>query len=368
MACRTIGGSLRVVPPVNVTIPSRCEVILSMSTRARRRSGLIAAAMAAALFPATVQAAGTIEVNQSNLGVDWLHTTLGPTGAGAFVDGPATPPLGSGSFSMTTMVENIDKSTLVTGDWAGRSLSELSAIDYWTYRSSVSTSASFVAPSINVAIFTNAGGPGTGFATLVFEPLYSYGNEAIDDDVWQHWDGLAPSVTGFAGGWWTTQPVGSICATACYATLADLQAQAPNATILTVGLNVGRGPASFVGAVDALSLTMAGESTTYDFELLQEGKDSCKDGGWQDFHDPALTFKNQGDCVSHFASAMRQGPKPEVAAAASARHAARSERVESKASSKAAKPAKQAKATMSASKAAKASKSAKAENAKSKSK
>jgi hypothetical protein len=330
-----------------------------MSTRARRLSGLIAAAMAAALLPATVQAAGTVEVNQTNLGVDWLHTTLGPTGAGAFVDGPAVPPLGSGSFSMTTLVDNVDKSTLVTGEWTGRPLSELSAIEYWTYRSSASTSEPFAAPSINIAIFTNAAGQGTGFATLVFEPLYSYGNDAVDDDEWQRWDGLAPSVTGFAGGWWTTQPVGSICATTCYATLADLQAQAPAATIIAVGLNVGRGPASFIGAVDALSLTMAGEVTTYDFELLHLGKDSCKDGGWQDYNAPSLTFKNQGDCVSYFASAKRQGPKPE-AAAATARHTARTGRSGATVAAKATKPAKAAKATKaSKGKASKASTTAK---------
>jgi hypothetical protein len=95
--------------------------------------------------------------------------------------------------------------------------------------------------------------------------------------------------------------------------LAGLQAQAPNATILTVGLNVGRGPASFIGAVDALSLTVGRSRTTYDFEPLRSDKEGCKNGGWQGF----LTsdYRNQGDCVSFFASAKRQGPKPEVSAA-----------------------------------------------------
>jgi hypothetical protein len=31
------------------------------------------------------------------------------------------------------------------------------------------------------------------------------------------------------------------------------------------------------------------------------GKDDCKNGGWASSTAPA--FKNQGDCVSHFASA-----------------------------------------------------------------
>lgn len=277
-----------------------------MSTRARRLSGVIAAAMAAALIPGSVLAAGTVRINQTNLGVNWFFDNDGSDGTGEFRTGPATPPIGPGSFSMTTLTTN-GKATLFTTDWTGDPLSDLSAIDYWTYRDGTSTSPSYVAPSINISIFTNVPSQGMGFATLVFEPLYSYGNDAIDNDAWQHWDGLAPSVTGFAGGWWVTRQVGTICPTACYRTLADIKAQAPNATILGVGLNVGRGPASFVGAVDALSLTMAGQQTTYDFERLDESKGSCLNGGWQEFHDPV--FKNQGDCVSFFASDNRHGPK-----------------------------------------------------------
>jgi hypothetical protein len=39
-------------------------------------------------------------------------------------------------------------------------------------------------------------------------------------------------------------------------------------------------------------------SMTYTFET----KDSCKNGGWQDFTSSPGPFKNQGDCVSFFAS------------------------------------------------------------------
>ena len=39
-------------------------------------------------------------------------------------------------------------------------------------------------------------------------------------------------------------------------------------------------------------------SATYAFESAQ----SCKDGGWQQFEGPPGPFKNQGDCVSYFAS------------------------------------------------------------------
>jgi hypothetical protein len=146
-----------------------------MSTRARRLPTIIAAAMVAALLPASVLAADvTVKVNPSDLGTTWFHEVLAD-GTGAFVAGPASPPLGDGSFEMTTTTPN-DKSTLVTSDWTGDLLSDLGGLTYSTFRDGVSSSPSFVAPSINIAIFTNATGPGTGFATLVFEPLYSYGN------------------------------------------------------------------------------------------------------------------------------------------------------------------------------------------------
>lgn len=43
--------------------------------------------------------------------------------------------------------------------------------------------------------------------------------------------------------------------------------------------------------------------TTYTFE----SKESCKDGGWQEFTSSPGPFKNQGDCVSYFASGGRNG-------------------------------------------------------------
>jgi hypothetical protein len=296
--------------------------------RGRRTRMAIAAALLAMLLPGAVLAAGTVEVNPTDLGSTWSWTGLG-AGTGRFVTGPANPPLGTGSFEMTTTVENVDKSTLETGDFLGAPLSDLSALSYSTYRSGTSTSAPYITPSVNISIFTNASGPGTGFATLVFEPLYAYGNDAINDDVWQDWDAFEPTHTGFAGGWWVTRDVGALCAFACYADFATILANAPDATVLSVGLNVGRGPASFIGAVDALSVTMAGETTTYDFEPLVLDKDGCKQGGWVDFHAPL--FRNQGDCVSWFASDGRNdGDGASAAAEAEAKAAAKAERAEAR--------------------------------------
>ncbi len=306
-----------------------------MPHRTSRFAAFVAVALAAALLPSTVVAAGgtIVKVNQTDLGGHWSLQTLAD-GTGNFVTGPSTPPYGTGSFEMTTSTVD-GKSTLFTDLWSSRPLSDITGLDYWTYRDASSTSPSYVAPSINIAIFTNADGPGTGFATLVFEPLYAFGDDAIHDGEWQNWDTFAPTQTGFAGGWWVTRQVGTLCPQACYADFATILANAPDATILAVGLNVGRGPASFVGAVDGLSLTSNDGTTTYDFENLDQTKDGCKDGGWQDFHDPV--YKNQGQCVSFYASANRQGPKPKVAAAKAERQAAKATSHQAKATTHQAK-------------------------------
>jgi hypothetical protein len=44
--------------------------------------------------------------------------------------------------------------------------------------------------------------------------------------------------------------------------------------------------------------------TTFTFESAQ----SCKDGGWQDFTSAPGPFKNQGDCVSFFATGGNTWP------------------------------------------------------------
>ena len=51
------------------------------------------------------------------------------------------------------------------------------------------------------------------------------------------------------------------------------------------------------GTADIADITVNGELQV---PTTQDAKEQCKNGGWQDFTSPA--FKNQGDCVSHFAT------------------------------------------------------------------
>ena len=48
-------------------------------------------------------------------------------------------------------------------------------------------------------------------------------------------------------------------------------------------------------------------TTTYTFEedVVRGDKDKCKKGGWKDFTSSPGPFKNQGDCVSYFATGGR---------------------------------------------------------------
>jgi hypothetical protein len=54
------------------------------------------------------------------------------------------------------------------------------------------------------------------------------------------------------------------------------------------------------GTADLTNITVNG---TVQVPTVQTGKDQCKKGGWKAFTAPA--FKNQGDCVSYFATGGR---------------------------------------------------------------
>ena len=54
------------------------------------------------------------------------------------------------------------------------------------------------------------------------------------------------------------------------------------------------------GTADITNITVNGELQV---PTPQAAKDQCKNGGWQNFTSPS--FKNQGDCVSYFASGGR---------------------------------------------------------------
>jgi hypothetical protein len=149
--------------------------------------------------------------------------------------------------------------------------------------------------------------PETSFTTFVFEP-YENGTVASG---WQSWDVDA-------GQMWSsrtvTDPNNADCAVtaggggAPFYSLADLQAKCPNAVVTGFGVNIGSNNPSYDTETDLVSFN----GDVYNFQTVAPtpvvtltNKDDCKNGGWMTSNNP--TFKNQGDCVSYFATKGKNG-------------------------------------------------------------
>lgn len=124
------------------------------------------------------------------------------------VDATLAPPPGFGCRSVrlttgaTTGSPAIDKAQLISFAKSGVALSTINTINYWAYRSSVSTGGPAIDLAINVSV-TGSTVP-SGIATLVYEPYQqSGGNAGIVVDTWQHWDATATTIGD--GLWWTSK-------------------------------------------------------------------------------------------------------------------------------------------------------------------
>src|SRR5207248_8847091 len=102
----------------------------------KRLASAVLASGAVALATATAALAATVSVTPGHLN-GWAvnNDTCGgaTTGSVAFVKGPATPPIGSGSVQLAVGTNGDSYPTLVTGHYNGVPLGSLTALDYWTY-------------------------------------------------------------------------------------------------------------------------------------------------------------------------------------------------------------------------------------------
>lgn len=302
--------------------------------------GFLAAPASAATTETLTEPDVTRQIENTPPTDSWvLYTRAGtPPTAGAFVDGPTTPPAGSGSLQLTTTTGG-EKVFLFNYDHVGTPIADVDDISYSTYRQA--GSAQQVA-ALNLQVDYNGAEPG-GFTTLVYEPVYNNASQTVVDGVWQTWQADE-------GRWWSTQPINEQCAGAvgsCFKTWAEIVERNPDAVIVGgVGVNQGSGNAGLTSNVDAFTF----DETTYDFERVRDTDgdgvedgtdncdaaanpnqadldgdglgdacdddvdgdgvpnaddtdtaDDCKQGGWERFTSP--TFKNQGQCVSSFRKA-----------------------------------------------------------------
>jgi hypothetical protein len=215
--------------------------------------------------PEAYMPTGAVVVTEANVDVDWFTNDTRYDGYVDFVEGPGDPPLGIGSLEMGT-TKGEDKAQLFNYDHMGTLLADIESITYATYRDSGSTNSAAQYPAINMEV--DYVGDGSSYTTLVWEPIYAYGQSNLAVDTWQTWDTMAPSQTGWGGGWWSTKNIPGVCAFNCFVDWDTIVTNNPNAKIkYGFGVNIGSGwNGVFTGAVDALSITVDETTTTYDFE------------------------------------------------------------------------------------------------------
>jgi len=209
------------------------------------------------------------------------------TGSGNYVFGPATPPLGIGSFRMTTGAGNSGpdlpqggagtggKVWLTTQQYDNTLLANINALSYSTYVSPSSATSGLTA---SLQFQVDLDGNGSRDTAMVFEPIYSVSTQGpITPGVWQNWNARE-------GKWWFTSSSITLppafCSFNCFNSFSDILAQFPNAKVVTwygftdgfgtqfqAGQNSAGAPwANFDGNVDNFVIGINTASTTTDFD------------------------------------------------------------------------------------------------------
>lgn len=130
-------------------------------------------------------------------------------------------------------------------------------------------------------------GDGTFDGILVGEPTY-YGNDWwLSNGSAQFVKDGAPSHLGGSG-------------STNHGTLDQWRTAFPNAVVTAFGFSLGSG---VLGDYTINAINFAGTHYTFSASVELTAKQDCKKGGWATSTSPV--FKNQGDCVSFFASGKR---------------------------------------------------------------
>jgi hypothetical protein len=248
-------------------------------------SSVLIALLLAALLPfgGTIAAAPTIvDVTPDNLqgwelqNYDCVKLDQG-TGTIAFVNGPATPPLGTGSLRLAIGTEGGSFAALYNGNVQFRlALSAIQALTYDSYISAGNIAAG-QAPFLIIDVDTT--GDGVADDQLYFEPGRQDGTYPVDPgdgpiptqgppalNTWQEWNAKT--------GGWRSRNDGLV--NPPQHTLTGYATDHPGATITNsgtgafgfrIGAGCGSGAwAGFIGHVDDLTLGVGGNATRFNFE------------------------------------------------------------------------------------------------------
>jgi hypothetical protein len=262
-----------------------------------RRSLIAIASAFAALASVGVASASaatyTVKVTPANLapGGHWYTADTRPPGTGTFVDGPATPPYGQGSFELNTPLGPLTapgaaKVQLFTDLFDGLALRYVDGVGYSTYRHAESIGFPAGVNTINMRV--DLDGNGTADAYIVYEPYQDQGNGAVLSGVWQNWD----AYRGGAARWWVSNAEPACTqATPCpWSVIVGLH---PNATVRegagcgtgaapkspcpgSFGVNQGSNNPGIISNADGLYLSVYNQKLVFDFE--RKGRRGGGDG------------------------------------------------------------------------------------------
>jgi hypothetical protein len=281
-----------------------------------------------AMMTLSAKAASTVLVRPTDLALPAGPTTISNTwyfyndstnvpstaevaGHHQFTTGPDTPPLGVGSASFTLAGAG-ERWNIATNQFAGQHLTDWDALsfDMLTPTTSAGGTSATLFLNFDVDFDTNqvgqyykAGPPASTYQNrLVYVPQNN-GSPALgawetwnagDDDAMWTWSGL--------GGNSNLWPDGNPNALRSW---SEILAAFPNIAVWNEAaagqllIRAGHpGPSGLQGSVDNVVV----DETAFNFEpvVAVADKNACKNGGWMTSNSPV--FKNQGDCVSFFAS------------------------------------------------------------------
>ena len=235
--------------------------------------------------------------------MDGWTTTQSGTASTTFVNGPGSPPLGTGSVQLSVGPDGNSAAQLRSTAYAGVKLADLTALSYSTFVQQDGSGGQTPYLILNIDLDGN----GSTDDLLFFEPVYQTGTYAgalVPDQCGGHPNCILlntwRSCNALVGGWWSLNaftfgpPLTTLQAYAAANPNARIAAPASGGVRIVTGFGSGAWD-HFVGNADAFGIGVSGNTTTYDFELLApnpSNKDQCKNGGWQMYG-----FRNQGQCV-----------------------------------------------------------------------
>lgn len=209
---------------------------------------------------ATVASAAIIEVNPGNMNGWAFIVETGSGASGSLVNGPGTPPMGTGSAQLKVDAAG-DRMILGTLAYQQIPFSAISALSYSTYRASGGSALSL---SLQFDVDTDLNDTNTAWmGRLVYEAYYT---QVVSDDTWQSWNTMTTGKN-----WWFSGAPGNVsCNIGSPCTWAEVLTAFPNAGVRAGGFTqfkAGGGWTNFDGNVDMfrIATTELGDNT-YNFE------------------------------------------------------------------------------------------------------